>query len=131
MPAHSLELILTRRWAEVLSIPVFITDVSGNLLYYNPPAEIILGRRFEDTGEMPVAEWATIFTPTDEDGSPLPPEGLPLVKTLGTQVPAQGSFYIENLEGATHFIHVSAFPIIGMAEGFLGAVALFWITDVT
>ncbi len=131
MPAHSLELILTRRWAEVLSIPVFITDVSGNLLYYNPPAEDILGRRFEDTGEMPVEEWATIFTPTDENGSPLPPESLPLVKTLGTQVPAQGAFYIENLKGATHFIHVSAFPIIGMAEGFLGAVALFWITDKT
>ncbi len=131
MPAHSLELILTRRWAEVLSIPVFITDVNGNLLYYNPPAEVILGRRFEETGEMPVEEWATIFTPTDENGDVLPPESLPLVKTLGTQIPAQGSFYIENLKGKQHFIHVSAFPIIGMAEGFLGAVALFWITDQT
>ena len=129
MVAHSIEQILTRRWAEVLSVPVFITDTVGNLIFYNPPAEDILGKRFEDTGEMPVAEWSTIFTPTDIDGKPLAPEALPLVQALTHQMPAQSSFYIDSLDGSRHFINVSAFPIIGMADGFLGAVALFWIND--
>ena len=129
MAAHSLELILTRRWAEILSIPVFITDVVGNLVFYNSPAEKILGLRFEDTGEMPVAEWSTVFTPTNAEGNRLPPEELPLVKTLTHHKPAQGSFFIKNLHGSDHFISVTSFPIIGMAEGFLGAVALFWSNE--
>ena len=52
--AYAIELILTRQLADCLAIPVFITDTIGNLLFYNEPAEDILGKRFEDTGEMPV-----------------------------------------------------------------------------
>ena len=66
--AYAIEIILNRQLAECLSIPVFITDVAGNLLFYNEPAEEILGLRYEDTGEMPVAEWGTIFKNRDEEG---------------------------------------------------------------
>ena len=92
MKAYDIELILSRQLAECLSIPVFITDIGGNLLFYNEPAEEILGRRYEETGEMPVEEWSTIFEPLDDKGMPLNPEDLPLVQTLNTCLPAHGSF---------------------------------------
>ena len=61
--AYEIEIILNRQLADCLSIPVFITDTIGNLIFYNEPAEEILGRRFEETGEMSVEIWSTIYKP--------------------------------------------------------------------
>ena len=72
MAAYEIEIILNRQLADCLSIPVFITDTAGNLIFYNDPAELILGTRFEDTGEMPVERWSTIFKPLDDHKAPLP-----------------------------------------------------------
>ena len=124
--AYAIEIILNRQLAECLSIPVFITDIAGNLLFYNEPAEDILGLRYEDTGEMPVEEWGTIFKNRDEEGRPLPPEELPLVKTLKYKLPHHKTFWIESLKGKAEKIAVTAYPIIGRANTFLGAVAIFW-----
>ncbi|MDG1276879.1 MAG: PAS domain-containing protein [Algoriphagus sp.] len=126
MAIQPIELILGRQFIDGLSMPVFLVDTEGNLLFYNEPAEEILGIRFGETGSMPVEEWSTIFKPTDAEGNPLPPESLPLVQTLTHHKPAQGSFYIDNLKGEKHLINVSAIPIEGRPKRFLGAMALFW-----
>src|SRR6266540_7476246 len=97
--AYAVEIILNRHLADCLAIPVFITDTTGNLLFYNEPAEEILGKRYEDTGEMPVEEWSTIFKNKDEEGRALPPEELPLVRTLNTHLPYYKTFWIESLMG--------------------------------
>ena len=83
-----IEMILARQLASYLAMPIFIVDPQGNLIYYNEPAEGVLGRRFEETGEMPVEEWSTLFQPTDETGKPLAPESLPLVVALTQHSPA-------------------------------------------
>ena len=124
--AYAIELILNRQLADCLAIPVFITDTIGNLLFYNEPAEDILGKRYEDTGEMPVEQWSTIFKNKDENGETLPPEELPLVKTLNTRLPYFKTFRIESLMGKEEEISVTSYPIIGRAGSFLGAVAIFW-----
>jgi len=129
MANHPLEIILGRQFADSLSMAVFITDTAGNLLYYNESAEKILGKRFEETGFMPVEEWATTFNPMDETGAPLPPEDLPLVKTLSTQRPAHGSFWIESLTGVKYLLSVTSIPIIGRGKSYLGAMAIFWKED--
>jgi PAS domain-containing protein len=126
MAAYEIEIILNRQLADCLSLPVFITDTSGNLIFYNEPAEDLLGKRFEDTGEMPATEWGTIFKPTDEQGMPLLPEELPLVKTLTDQHPYHKTFWIESLKGQKNKISVTSYPIIGRTKKFLGAVAIFW-----
>lgn len=128
MPANQLEIILSRQLADALSIPIFITDAEGNLLFYNEPAEEILGKRFEETGEMSVEVWSKMFKPMDIDGSPLPPERLPLVRTITHQYPAHGEMYIQSLKGERNKISVTAYPIIGRPDRFLGAVAIFWKT---
>ena len=124
--AYEIEIILNRQLADCLAIPVFITDTVGNLLFYNEPAEDILGRRYEDTGEMPVEVWSTIFKTREEDGSPIPPDDLPLVKTLKNCFPYHRTFWIESLKGKAEKIALTSYPIIGRAGKFLGAVAIFW-----
>ena len=126
MSAHEIELILSRQLAEGLSTAIFIVDPEGNLLYYNQPAEKLLGKKFEDTGEMPVAVWSTIFKPLDDQGNTFPAEKMPLVKTLSNQLPAHGSFWIESLKGEKHKLMVTSYPISARGKRFLGAVAIFW-----
>jgi hypothetical protein len=79
---HPIQIILIRQLAGYLSVPVFLIDPKGNLLFYNEPAEIVLGRRFQETGPMPTDEWSTVFTPLDDEGQPFPPENLPQTKNL-------------------------------------------------
>ena len=124
--AYAIEIILNRQLADCLDIPVFLTDTAGNLLFYNEPAEQILGMRYEDTGEMAVEEWATVFKNKDENGQPLAPEDLPLVKTLQNRLPYHKTFWIESLQGKAEKISVTSYPVIGRAGKFLGAVAIFW-----
>ena len=124
--SYPIEIILNRQLADCLAIPVFITDIHGNLLFYNESAEDILGKRYEDTGEMPVEEWGTIFKSKDEHGRLLNPDELPLVVALNQQRPHFKTFWIENLQGKTEKISVTAYPIIGRTGVFMGAVAIFW-----
>lgn len=126
MAAYEIEIILNRQLADCLSIPVFITDTAGNLIFYNEPAEEVLGKRFEETGEMPIEEWSTVFKPLDAKGNPLAPEELPLVKTLKDEFPYHKSFIIESLKGHVQNISVTSYPIISRTGKFLGAVAIFW-----
>jgi PAS domain-containing protein len=124
--AHPIQIILTRQLAGYLSVPVFLVDQKGNLLFYNEPAEVILGRRFQETGAIPAEEWASVFTPEDGQGRPTPPDNLPLMITLATQRPAYRRFFIRGLDGAARQVEVAAIPIIGLQGDFLGAAALFW-----
>lgn len=121
-----IELILARQLASYLVMPIFIVDPPGNLIYYNEPAEGILGRRFDETGEMPVEEWSTLFKPTDEIGRPLAPESLPLVIVLTQHRPAHREMWIQGLDGVRRRIEVTAFPIDGQGGRRLGAIAVFW-----
>lgn len=124
--SYAIEIILNRQLADCMAIPAFITDTEGNLLFYNEPAEDILGKRFEDTGEMTVEEWGTVFKNKDDYGNPLPADELPLVKTLSTRLPFHKTFWIESLQGKAERISVTSYPIIGRSGKFLGAVAIFW-----
>ena len=126
MSQMDIEVILSRHLAEYLAMPIFIVDPAGSLLYYNEPAEEVLGYRYIETGMMPASEWSTIFNPMDEDGNPLPPEELPLIIAINKQHPAHKSFWIKGMNGSLRKLEVTAIPLIGQAERFLGAIAIFW-----
>ncbi len=130
MSANQIEIILSRQLADCLSIPVFLTDPVGNLLFYNEPAEALLGKRYEETGKMSVEDWSTLFNPMDKDGNPISPEELPLVKTLTHHYPSHGEFWIKSLKGEINKISVTSYPVIGRPDRFLGAVAIFWKSKV-
>lgn len=126
MSQKPIELILARQLSSHLTMPIFIVDPRGTLLFYNEAAEEILGKRFDETGEMPATEWATIFTPTDHQGNVIPPEELPLMIALNQRKPSHKSFRILGEDGISRNIEVTAFPITGQANRFLGGVAIFW-----
>ena len=126
MSQMEIEVILSRHLAEYLAMPIFIVDPAGSLLYYNEPAEEVLGYRYIETGTMPASEWSTIFSPMDEDGNPMPPEELPLIIAINEQHPAHKSFWIKGMNGSLRKLEVTAIPLIGQAERFLGAIAIFW-----
>jgi len=126
MSQREIEVILARQLAEHLAMPIFIVDPLGNLLFYNEPAEVILGYRFDETGPMPASKWSTIFFPVDCDGQPLQPEDLPLIIAMSERHPAHRSFWIRGMDENLREIEVTAFPLVGQAQRFLGAIAIFW-----
>ena len=120
------EIILARQLAGYLAVPVFVVSPEGDLLFYNEPAEKILGTRFEETGKMALAEWSTMFEPADEEGKPLPPEKLPLGATLRKREPAMRSFFIRGMDGELRRIMTVSIPLLAQGKRFLGGMAMFW-----
>ena len=92
MSSREIEVILSRQLADSLSTPVFIVDPVGNLIFYNEPAEELLGIRYEETGTMPVAEWSSIFTPMDDHGNALPSERS---KEFGASLPLEAHILLK------------------------------------
>ena len=125
MAQKPIELILMRQLASLLATPVFLVDQSGVLVFYNEAAEGILGRRFDETGEMPAAEWSTAFAQTDDDGRPIAPEALPLMTALRESRPDHGRFTIRGLDGVRRRIEATAFPLLGGSGASVGAVVIF------
>ncbi len=130
MSAHEIEIILSRQLADCLTVPVFIVDPKGTLIFYNEPAEEILGQKFEDTGPMKAFYWGTSFFPHDEDGKDIPTEELPLAQTINNKEPAHKTFWIKSLNGKSTKISVTSIPIIGRSKNFSGAMAIFWDNEV-
>ena len=107
-------------------MPIFIVNPEGDLIFYNEPAEQILGQSYTETGMMPAQEWTTMFQPFDAEGNLIAPEDLPLMIALKERHPAHKRFSIHGQDGVSRKIEVTAFPLIGQADRFLGAVAIFW-----
>ena len=126
MAQYQIEMILLRQVASYLAMPIFIVDPQGTLVFYNEPAENILGKRFEETGEMSREEWWTAFL-TDEQGRRLEPEEVPVMIALNDRRPTHGDLWIQGLDGVRRHIEATAFPLVGQSDRFLGAVALFWL----
>lgn len=119
-------MILIRQLASYLAMPIFVVDNAGTLVFYNEPAEALLGQRFDETGEMSPAEWGTVWTPVDEEGRPLAPTDLPLSVALEQHKPAYRRLAIRGLDGVWHKIEAVGFPLVGQAERMIGAVVIFW-----
>jgi PAS domain-containing protein len=126
VPQQPIELILMRELADKLATPIFVVDAEGSLVFYNEPAEVLLGLRFEETGPMPAAEWSTVFAPLDTDGQPMAPTDLPLVVALREGRAAHETFDIRGLDGTVRRLETTAIPVVDSHGHLLGAAALFW-----
>lgn len=126
MAQHALELILARQLASSLATPIFLVDPDGDLIFYNEPAEDILGMRFEETGRMSLDQWGRAFRPAGEKGSPLEPHDLPLVVALRERRAVHGGIRIRGADGVERRIEVTGIPLVGLAGRAEGAMAIFW-----
>lgn len=123
---RSLVLILAREFAMKLATPMFIADADGRLVFYNEPAEGILGRPYPEAGELRAAEWAELFHCEDLEGRPLPLERMPAGVAFYERRPDHGSLRIVALDGTKREIAVTAFPLFAREDEFVGIVAVFW-----
>ncbi|HUR52233.1 MAG TPA: hypothetical protein VMZ11_08930 [Mycobacteriales bacterium] len=126
MTQREVELILVRQLASYLTIPIFVVDPKGTLIFFNEPAEVFLARRFEETEELSLEEWTHLIAPSNKDGSPLRQDQRPIITSLEEHRPAHAKIWISDQEGERREIEVTTFPIVGQAGRDLGAVALFW-----
>lgn len=126
MTQQDIEIILSRHWASHLDTPVFLVDVDGRLLFYNESAEPILGRRFAQSEKMGFDEWSTAFRLSDDDHRPLAPEEVPLTIALNECRPVHCRLWLVGLDNIERHIETTCFPLIGQADRFLGALAIFW-----
>lgn len=124
-----LELILARNLLTSVTTPAFLVARDGTLLFYNEGAGALIGRPFEDTGQLDLLEWTRRFGPFDDDDKPLPFEDLPLTRALQEGRPAHDEFSVRSADGVKHRIAASAMPIVGAATGASGAMVIFWPVD--
>src|SRR5215470_9204567 len=107
MAQKEIEVILARQLASYLATPIIIIDTAGTLVFYNEPAEVILGMRFEETGELSADEWAQLIVVTDEHGTPLAPETRPMLIALSEQRPTHCDMWLEGLDHVRRHIEIT------------------------
>ena len=128
MAQKAIEVILMRQLASHLSMPVFIVDPEGSVIFFNEPAEIMLGRRFEETGEMPPAELAALFSSGNPEAAGVEPAELPITRALRDHRPVCGALSLTGSDNRRRQVEVTAIPIIGQGERHLGAVAFVHVS---
>ncbi len=121
-----LALILAREFASNLSTPAVVADARGYLVFYNEAAEAVVGRRFGETGEMPLDEWVMAFEPRTLESEPLPRERQPARIALDERRPAHLRYLVTSADGVEREIEVTAFPLFAHTDEFVGIVVIFW-----
>jgi PAS domain-containing protein len=122
----NLVLILGREFASLLATPVLISDADGRLVYFNEPAEAVLGISFAEAGELPAENWSSMFRATTTDGEPMPLEQMPAGIAFLERRPAQGSLSIVGLDGVSRVIQVTGIPLLAHTDELVGVAVVFW-----
>jgi PAS domain-containing protein len=120
-----LEIILARNLLSSISTPAFLLGEGGTLLFFNEAAAAMLGRRFEELGSLPAAEWTAEFGPFGADERPIPYDEIPTTLAVRDNRPHHGTFRIRGAAGRCYDIEASAIPIIG-PDGATGGIVFFW-----
>jgi PAS domain-containing protein len=121
-----LVLILAREFASQLATATFVIDEKGKLVFYNEPAEAILGQSFAEVGEIWADKWTELFEVEDLDGEPLPLERMPGGIAFFERKPVHGDVRITALDGVKREISVTAFPLLARDDELVGVVTIFW-----
>jgi PAS domain S-box-containing protein len=121
-----LELIILRQLASYLTIPMWMMDGAGDLIFYNEPAEELLGVHFDDVGPIRAEQLVGMWQVTDLDGELLPDADFPVIAALTRQVAGHRAVRFQGKDGEWRAVEVTAIPIEGQGKRFLGVLATFW-----
>lgn len=122
----SLALILAREFAANIATPVTVMDEHGRLVFFNEPAERILGQTHADVGELAPSDWTRLFVVETLDGAPVMLDEMPVGIAHREKRPAHDTLAFTTVNDVRHEIEVTAFPLLGRDDDLLGVVAVFW-----
>lgn len=127
MAQQPVEMILVRQLAGYLYVPVLVLDTALTVVFYNEPAERILGVRFEETGRIGQEE-ADRLVELSLDPEAGPEEAKrPLITALQERRPIHVRRWLLRRGDRVRLqVELTAFPVIDQDERVLGAVAMFW-----
>jgi PAS domain-containing protein len=118
-------LILAKDLAANLATAMLVADAEGEIVFFNEPAERILGRPYAET-QMTTTDLARAFRPVDEAGEPVPLADLPLATAFRTGIPSRGGFWIEAADGHRRYLEVVGVPLFAQVDRLVGGLAVFW-----
>jgi PAS domain-containing protein len=122
----NLALILARQFAATLAMPMFVVDADGRLVFYNEPAEELIGQTFAEMGEISARQWTSLLSPETLDGEPIGFEQRPTGIAFLERRPAHDRFAITGFDGRRRDISATTLPLFTAEDQFLGVVAIFW-----
>jgi len=127
MGQQSVEMILIRQLAGYLFVPVILVDTTGTVIFYNEPAEQILGVRFEETGRIDPEEADRLIQLSDDPATATEETRRPLVTALQQRRPTHARRWLLRRGDRVRLqVELTAFPVIDQDDRLLGAVAMFW-----
>jgi len=126
---HNLVLILARGLASSVATPMVLVAPDGTIVYFNEPAEPILGQTYAEAGEMSRDEWLAQFVPQEVESGQGDLDALPIGIALKERRPAHRSLMITGADGERRSIAVTAIPLFARTEELAGALAIFWEED--
>lgn len=126
MAQQPIELILARQLASRLAVPVLLVDANGDTLFFNEPAEAILGTPFDEVDSLSFEERAAFLSPRDLGGQRLAPRDLPGMVAIRERRPSHGIFDISGLDGVRRPVEATGIPLEGAGGHMLGALVIMW-----
>ena len=126
MAQQPIELILARQLAQRMAVPVMIVDASGDTLYFNEPAEAVLGTRFDELDTLTQEERTRFMAPRDAGGHKLAPQELPTSIAMRERRPTHAIFEIAGMDGIRRPVESTAIPLEGAGGHMLGAIVIIW-----
>jgi len=126
MVQRDVGLILMRQLASGLAVPTLIADETGDMLFFNESAEVLLGRRFDDVGDILHGEFTEAFALRDDRGSPLPEDQVPLNVAMRELRAVHRRVIGRGFDGVDRNFEITAFPLLGAGGHLIGGVAMFW-----
>ncbi|MGE3538810.1 MAG: ATP-binding protein [Candidatus Tectimicrobiota bacterium] len=104
---------------------ILVTDAAGRFALTNPAVERMLGGPPTGDASGPVSGYRL----SKPDGTPFPPEGLPLVRALRGEASADVELLVQRSDGVQVLMLAAATPMRAPAGTFTGAVAV--LHDIT
>jgi PAS domain-containing protein len=102
-----------------------IVDATGTVVFYNEPAERILGVRL--TGRLSPEDTERLVELSDDPTVGQDDAGRPVAITLQQRRPAHARRWLLRRSDRVRLrVEITAFPLIDQEERLLGAVAMFW-----
>src|SRR5690242_21843690 len=78
---------------------MLIADDRGVLVFYNEAVEEVVGRPFEDSGEVPLDDWMRSFDPRPVDPDPSGDDRRPTEIAFDEQRASHRSFWVTSVDG--------------------------------